>query len=162
MIAFVASWFVRGWGRFLGRLTHPSARRVSESGPAGDFDSLTGASYCLLVSRRRDGRAVPTPLWFALAGGTLVFRTDASSAKVVRIRRDPDVLVAPCDIRGRPRGPAIRARARLVTDAVEELAIERAVGEANGLRGRIWNRLVRASHIPAACFELAPEPLDRP
>jgi len=158
VIAAVASRVVRGWGRVLGRLTHPSARADLGPGTDGGLGSLRDATYCLLVSRRRDGRPVPTPLWFGWVGDELVFRTDAASPKVGRLRRDPAVVVAPCDLRGRPRGPAVRAVARRVTDPAEELAIERAVGEANGLRGRIWNRLVRISRVEAACFAVNPRP----
>ena len=107
------------------------------------------------MTSRRDGRRVPTTLWFGWVGDELVFRTDAASPKVARLRREPAVLVAPCDIRGRPLGAPVRARARLVTDPSERDAIERAVGEANGVRGRVWNRLVRMSGIDAACVALS-------
>ena len=156
MIATVASAVVRWWGRFLGRLTHPGARDLPEPEPAADLGSLRAASYCLLVTSRRDGRRIPTTLWFGWIGDELVFRTDPDSPKVARLRREPAVLVAPCDIRGRPLGAPVRASARLVTEPAERDAIERAVGEANGLRGRIWNRLVRLSGIDAACVALSP------
>ncbi len=158
MTSALARFFVRGWGRLLGRFTDSSARTPGEPAGAWDPEDYRGRSYCLLVSYRRDGRPVPTPLWFAHVGDRLLFRTDAESPKVARMRREPGVLVAPCDIRGRPLGPAVEMTAVRVTDPSNELEIERAIGCAYGLAGRIWNVLVRASQVEAACFELIPRP----
>ena len=52
--------------------------------------------YISLVSFKRDGTPVATPLWFVVDGERLLAITDAHSAKVKRIRRDPEVTVAPC------------------------------------------------------------------
>jgi uncharacterized protein len=38
----------------------------ARSGTASDFAGLEGHKYALLVTFRRDGTAVPTPVWFAL------------------------------------------------------------------------------------------------
>ena len=149
----LAARIVRGWGRVLGRFAHPGSRDVVAADGSAGLESLRGRSYCLLVSRTRDGRAIPTALWFAMRGDRVVFRTDAVSAKVFRLRRNPDALVAPCDIRGRPLGSAVAVRARELTGPQERLEAERAIGETYGLRGRIWNRLVRVSRLEAACFE---------
>ena len=43
----------------------------------------------ILTTLRRDGRAVPLPLWFASFDGALWFTTPSRSKKVARIRRDP-------------------------------------------------------------------------
>ncbi|MGH7803534.1 MAG: pyridoxamine 5'-phosphate oxidase family protein [Candidatus Binatia bacterium] len=43
----------------------------------------------ILTTLRRDGRAVPLPLWFASFDGAVWFTTPAKSRKVARIRRDP-------------------------------------------------------------------------
>ena len=80
------------------------------------FPALTGHAFVLLTTRRRDGRAVPTPVWFARVGAELFVITDARSGKVKRIRNDGAVTVAPCTVDGTPLGAAIGATARLVTD----------------------------------------------
>jgi PPOX class probable F420-dependent enzyme len=65
--------------------------------------------YLSLTSFRRDGTGVATPVWFVEAGGRLLVETDAGSYKVRRIRRDPQVTIAPCTARdlGHPGAHAV-------------------------------------------------------
>jgi PPOX class probable F420-dependent enzyme len=79
-----------------------------------------GGKYLSLTSFRRDGSGVATPMWFVSDNGQLVVETDADSYKVKRIRRDPHVRVAVCDARGRLRGEAVDAEARLLPDSERE------------------------------------------
>ncbi|WP_446212145.1 PPOX class F420-dependent oxidoreductase [Micromonospora sp. IBSANI012] len=78
-----------------------------------DLDRLAAEKYVLLTTFRKDGRAVPTPVWAVRDGDTLAVWTAADSGKVKRIRRDGTVTVAPCDVRGRPRGTAVPGQAVL-------------------------------------------------
>ncbi|TDC80006.1 PPOX class F420-dependent oxidoreductase [Micromonospora sp. KC606] len=78
-----------------------------------DLDRLAAEKYVLLTTFRRDGRAVATPVWAVRDGDALAVWTAADSGKVKRIRRDGAVTVAPCDVRGRPRGPAAPGHAVL-------------------------------------------------
>src|SRR5215213_5334465 len=71
-------------------------------------------TYLSLVSFKRDGTPVATPLWFVVDGGRLLVITDAHSAKVKRIRRNPEVTVAPCKAGGRLTGEPIAARAEIL------------------------------------------------
>ncbi len=81
--------------------------------------------YVSLTSFKRDGDGVATPLWFVQEDGHLFATTDADSAKVKRIRRNPSVTVASCSASGRLQGEPVEAVAELVpeseTQAVEEL-----------------------------------------
>lgn len=63
-----------------------------------------GARYLNLETYRRDGRAVRTPLWFAESGGLLYVYSLADAGKVKRMRNNPRVRLAPCDIRGKLKG----------------------------------------------------------
>lgn len=57
--------------------------------------------YITLVTRRRDGSTVSTPVWVAdLGDGTVGFTTEAASGKVKRLRNFPEVTMQPCDRRG--------------------------------------------------------------
>ena len=99
--------------RFLDRLRHAEAFRAAKQPPtAGNFEPLRGHHYCLLVSFRRSGEPVPTPVLFGLREGKLYFRTEAGVAKVARIGNDPTVRVAPCNWRGKPLGPLAQGTAR--------------------------------------------------
>lgn len=101
-----------------------------------DLDELAAEKYVLLTTFRRDGRAVPTPVWAVRDGDALAVWTVADSGKVKRIRRDGAVTVAPCDVRGRPHGPAVRGRATLC-DPAETRRIRGLLKQKYRLLGRL-------------------------
>jgi uncharacterized protein len=70
--------------------------------------------YVSITTFRADGTPVATPVWIVAAGGRLYIWTGARTGKARRIRRDPQVTLAPCTGRGKPTGPATAARARIV------------------------------------------------
>jgi uncharacterized protein len=109
--------------RFYDRMRHPEAFRVArEPGSAPDLETLRGHHYCLLVTFRRSGEPVPTPVLFGLANGKLYIRTELGVGKVKRIRSDPHVRVGPCSWRGKPVGPLMEGTARVVLAAEGETA----------------------------------------
>jgi hypothetical protein len=143
--------------RFYDRMRHRGARRASE-GPAlrGNFDSLRGHKYCLLVTFKRDGMGVPTPVWFGLdEHGRLYFRTGANVAKVRRIRRRADVLVAPCTLRGKPLGPSVAGTAR-VLGADETDHAEQAIRSNYGLGRRLYEGAADAVGSEEVYVEVVP------
>ncbi|MFI5926641.1 PPOX class F420-dependent oxidoreductase [Micromonospora sp. NPDC051543] len=77
------------------------------------LDRLSAEKYILLTTFRKDGRAVPTPVWAVRDGDALAVWTRADSGKVKRIRHNGEVTVAPCDVRGRPHGAEVPAHATL-------------------------------------------------
>ncbi|MFL4909218.1 PPOX class F420-dependent oxidoreductase [Streptomyces sp. MMS24-I2-30] len=68
---------------------------------AQTLDAFTRARYVSVTTYRRDGTPVATPVWHATADGRLYVSTAAASWKVRRLRLDPAVQVAVCDLRGR-------------------------------------------------------------
>ncbi len=72
--------------------------------------------YLNLATFRRDGRAVETTVWFALRNGKLYLFTDGTSGKVKRLRANLNVRIAPCDVRGKPKGEWIEGTGRRVDD----------------------------------------------
>lgn len=70
----------------------------------------------LLTTFRKDGRAVPTPVWVARDGDELVVYSAPDAGKVKRVRRDGAVRIAPCTLRGTPTGPDVAGHARLLDD----------------------------------------------
>ena len=104
---------------------------------ATGFGALRDHKYCQLITFRRSGGAVPTPVWFALDGGRLYVKTEDPSGKVKRIRREDRVRVAPCGIAGRLRGPALEGRARfLPADATDRA--EHVLRRRYGLGRRLF------------------------
>jgi PPOX class probable F420-dependent enzyme len=107
----------RGADRLFDRLRHRTAFGVTEADVSvTGFGVLDGHKYLLLVTFRRDGAPVPTPVWFARDGdGDVVFvKSAASSGKVRRLQRDERALVAACTSRGAPRGPVVAAVGRIL------------------------------------------------
>jgi uncharacterized protein len=128
------------------RSRHRSAfDAAAEPGTATDFAAFEGKKYAVLVTFRKDGTPVPTPVWFALDGGRFVTSTDRRTAKVRRIRRDPRVRVFPSDPRGKPLGPAVDGVARLVDGGDEAERAEDALDRKYGRARRIYERVMTRS-----------------
>ena len=104
------------------------------------FALLARTPYVLLTTFRKDGRAVPTPVWAAPGAGPLpgelLVWTNPSAGKVKRIRRDGHVLVQPCDRRGRPWGRDVPATARVLEGSDVDAVLD-AVRDAYGLLGTL-------------------------
>jgi PPOX class probable F420-dependent enzyme len=121
---------------------------------ASGFGHLAGHKYALLVTYRRSGEGVPTPVWFGVdSEGRLYCRTGKLAAKAKRIRTDPRVRVAPCTVRGVPRGPYADGTARLV-DAAEEEHAERAIQSNYGLGRKVYES--SAGSMDAFYIEVTP------
>jgi hypothetical protein len=94
-----------------------AAKAAAPNAMVDGFGHLEGHAYCLVVTYRRSGEPVATPVWFGVDGdGRLYFRSYASAAKLRRLRNDPRVLVAPCTMRGKPLGPSAAGTARILDD----------------------------------------------
>lgn len=111
--------------------------------PTGDdlcrpFD-LDSERYISLATFRRDGSKVAVPVWFARHGDARYVFTEAASYKVKRLRRNPRIEVAPCDIRGRVRGAWREGSARILEEAADSAIIEAAYGALHAKYGwQMW------------------------
>jgi PPOX class probable F420-dependent enzyme len=112
--------------RFYDSIRRGDAVEAAEGEPAASgFGHLEGHKYCLVVTYKRSGEPVATPVWFGVDGSSrLYFRTLAGCAKLRRIERDPRVRIAPCSVRGKPLGPSAGATARALGDPDEAHAEE--------------------------------------
>lgn len=108
-----------------------------------DLGELGTAKYVLLTTFRRDGSAVPTPVWAAPDGGRLLVWTETHSYKVKRIRRNPRVTLAACDMRGNPKGEPVEASAQIL-DAAGTDHVRALIARKYGILGRI---IMKASLI---------------
>jgi PPOX class probable F420-dependent enzyme len=100
------------------------------------LEQLGSEKYVLLTTFRRDGRAVPTPLWVVPDGAGLGFWTVAGSGKLKRIRNSGRVTVAPCDMRGNPTGDPIEATAR-IGDQSDLARVGAGIKKKYGVLGRL-------------------------
>ena len=87
--------------------------------------ALDGETYTSLTTFRKTGRAVPTPVWFALAGEHFYVFSEASAGKMKRLRNDSRIEFAACNARGKVHGEAYAGRGVRVEDpAVIETAYD--------------------------------------
>jgi PPOX class probable F420-dependent enzyme len=98
--------------------------------PAPNLEALFPGRYLSITSFKKDGIGIATPVWFVSDGERLFALTDLDSWKVKRIRRNPDVLVAPCRPTGKLRGDPLEASAEVLTDEeslehVHDLLVDR-------------------------------------
>lgn len=77
------------------------------------LETLAASRYLSLGTFRRDGTVVRTPVWLVRDGDRLLVTTQGPSGKVKRIRARADVLLAPCDARGRLKGDEVPGTAVL-------------------------------------------------
>jgi len=144
----------------------PAARWAARTAPRGALELITATrsgslreleacKRALLVTFRRDGTPVPTPVWAARAGEVLYVRSERGSGKVKRLRRDPRMLVAPCTVRGVPLGAPFEASGRILSGEEEPLA-ERALAERYGLGREIFERAMDLLRVDMCYLELTP------
>ncbi|MFJ2886855.1 PPOX class F420-dependent oxidoreductase [Streptomyces sp. NPDC087305] len=97
--------------------------------PRSDFDQaldrIGRGSHVSLTTFRRNGLGVPTPVGSLVHDGTLYALTPPDTGKAKRIRNNPQVTVAPCNMKGTvPDGvAAVPAIARLL-DPAETARVE--------------------------------------
>jgi hypothetical protein len=87
------------------------------------FAELTGETFLLLTTYRKNGEAVPTPVWFGQEDGRLFITTYERAGKTKRIRANPAVMVAPCNQVGAVHGSASVGRARILDADEQSVAI---------------------------------------
>lgn len=120
---------------------------------SGAAAELEGERYVNLVTFRRDGRGVETPVWFVVLDGKLYVFTDGTSAKVRRLRATGRVKLAPCGARGGVTGPWRDGTGRVVGEADLSERVYRALHDKYGwqmslvdfgsrLAGRIARRAI--------------------
>lgn len=131
------------------------ARAIVRREPSGTIEQLAAAKRALLVTYRRDGRAVPTPVWAARAGSCVYVRTERASGKVKRLRRDPRLLIAPCTVRGEPLGAPLHARAEVVEGAEAHVA-ERALATRYGLGRELFERTMDLLRVDMCYLRITP------
>jgi PPOX class probable F420-dependent enzyme len=107
---------------------------MNKQSPAG----LAEAKYINLVTYRRNGSGVTTPVWFALGEELLYVGTFAHTWKVRRVRADSAVRFIPCNGSGsRNYGDWYEGTAHVATEPERIAAAQRLLREKYG-----WQYLV--------------------
>jgi uncharacterized protein len=142
-------------GRMIARTAPRGAREIADTPRTGSPAEIPPSKRSLLVTYRRSGKPVPTPVWAAEADGRFYVRSERAAGKVKRLRRDPRLLVAPCTVRGKPLGAPFEARAR-VLDADEEPLGERALAARYGLGRELFERAMDVLRVDMCYLEITP------
>lgn len=99
-------------------------------------ESLRRARYLSLVTFRRTGAEVATPVWCAAEGEDLFVFSAGDAGKVKRLKNSARARLAVCDMRGRVLGPYREAEAALIDDPA---VVRRALAALRGKYGwQMW------------------------
>ena len=79
-----------------------------------DVARIGNSRYIRLTTFKKDGTAMPTPVWVADDGERVYVTTLEGAGKLKRIRNNGRVLVAPSDWRGTPSGDEVEGHAELL------------------------------------------------
>lgn len=66
--------------------------------------SLERGNYINILTYKKNGEPVSTPVWFIFKDNKIFFRTSNKSGKFKRIRNNNNIKFALCNIRGKVRG----------------------------------------------------------
>ncbi|WP_328546243.1 PPOX class F420-dependent oxidoreductase [Streptomyces platensis] len=116
-------------------------------------EAVARSPYVSLVTFRRNGTPVATPVWAVAEGAELLVWTRDDSWKVKRLRHDPRVTVTPCDVRGRIAEGVrtVEGTGRLLEGAAGLGRVRKAMARKYGLRFRLMDvvgALVRGGRRP--------------
>ena len=120
--------------------------------PDPKLAQFDGQNYVSLETFKKNGEGVKTPVWFVLHENAFYLYTKADSWKVKRIRNNPRVRVAVCNIRGDVKGPWLDATASLV-EGDERLAADKLLDRKYFLK-KIFNFLTRVNRHTRAMIKV--------
>jgi PPOX class probable F420-dependent enzyme len=120
--------------------------------PEPTLAQFEAEKYIALETFKKNGQGVQTPVWFVLHANALYVYTEADSGKVKRIRNNPRVRVAACNVRGTIKGPWLEARASLV-EGDERLAADALLDRKYFLK-KILNFLTRINRHARAMIKI--------
>lgn len=104
-----------------------------------------------LVTHKKDGTGVPSPIWFNVIGDTIVVTSPRDAWKVKRIRNNPRVEFATCTQRGRVTGPSFSGAARILPDSAYD-----DIAKAKSRRYFMF-RLIKLKHRDQVAIEITPD-----
>ncbi|QTZ90816.1 PPOX class F420-dependent oxidoreductase [Streptomyces auratus] len=116
-------------------------------------EAVARSPYVSLVTYRRNGTPVATPVWAVAEGSELLVWTRVDSGKVKRLRNGARVTVTPCDVRGRIAAGAqsVEGTGRLLEGSALLGRVRTAMARKYGLRFRLMDgvgALVRGGRRP--------------
>jgi uncharacterized protein len=111
------------------------------------IDEIRRSKHVSLVTFRRDGTGVATPVWHVTEGNELFVVSEARAWKVKRVRNTGRAEVTVCDLRGRiaPGAATAAGTARLLDEAGTAAAREKLASKY--VTSRVGNWFARLLHL---------------
>lgn len=91
-----------------------------QNGTQDPFAYLYPAEFVVLTTVRRDGREVPTTVWFTNDNGKIYITTSTTTGKIKRVRNNGHVYLAPSDRVGNVSGERVEGQAHEVPQSEHE------------------------------------------
>ena len=112
---------------------------------------LTSAKYVSLITFRKSGEPVRSPVWFARFGenpNSYGVITETDAGKVKRIRANSKIEVQVCDVKGgvKPDAAIFSGTARLVTGD-QAVAVRKAISKRYGLTYKLFSIYLAVSGL---------------
>jgi uncharacterized protein len=120
------------------------------------LEQFKGQQYLNLETYRKTGEGMRTPVWFIEINGEFCFNTESDSGKVKRIRRNPAVKIAPCNVRGDLKGEFVSGTARFLTPDEAEKA-KTSYTKKYGLTGLIFEAMGNSRKKERVFLAVKPE-----
>ena len=120
------------------------------------LSSLKNTKTILLTTYKRDGTPVDTPVSIAFDGDRAFFRSYDKAWKTKRLRRNPEVKLAPATVKGTPTGPAIDAQATLLEGDQARVAARALARRHRVLHGVAVPLMHRVARYRTMHYELHP------
>jgi uncharacterized protein len=140
--------------RMAARSAPRGAGTLSEQPHTGTVEQIAACKRALLVTFRRDGTPVPTPVWAAVdEQGRIYVRSERTSGKLKRLRNDARLLVAPCTVRGKPLGAPLEATARVLAPK-QETPAEGALARRYGFGRELFERTMDVLRVDMCFLEI--------
>ena len=112
-----------------------------------------------LVTYRRTGVAVPTPVWFKVMGNHIYVQTYNAAGKLKRIAHTPHVTLWASDARGGAVGPHIEATVRILTDPADQDMAEKLLQDKYGNKRTIFYQQIGLDRSRRTYLEITPTPV---
>jgi len=122
--------------------------------PDSQLDQFANQNYISLETFKKNGEGVKTPVWFVLDRGVFYVYTEADSWKVKRIRNNPRVRVAVCNVRGTVKGPWLEMTASII-EGDERQAADALLTRKYFMK-RISNLFVKISRSKRTMIKIRP------
>ena len=115
---------------------------------------IQSAQFISLETYRKNGQAMPTPVWFVEKDGALYVKTQIGAGKAKRIANNGSVRIAPCDVRGNVQGGWVNAQARLLPISPEPKKLLGLWSKKYGLMNSVFEVRQKLKRISPQVIEI--------